>query len=134
MFHKEYLDPLSFPLAVIGFILTIFAVKTILTQYFVVKHSNTVDPSFDPSVVNISSCSKLPDEIGRNRNLLVLHFNSFLNKDVKKGFILLHVQLWHSRRKQILHTRLRLECSPLHNHLFSIETTKHYSLYCNKYA
>ena len=52
-----------------------------------------------------------------------------------------------TRRNQILHTRLRLGCSSLHDHLFSrnliptrycdcglIETTQHYLLHCNKYT
>ncbi|KAK3105198.1 hypothetical protein FSP39_019583 [Pinctada imbricata] len=96
--------------------------------------------SFLPSV--ISSWNNLPEEIRSNPNPLVL--KSFLNKDMIK---IPSFYNCGTRRNQILHTRLRLGCSSLYDHLFSrnliptrycecglIETTKHYLLLCKKYT
>ena len=95
--------------------------------------------SFLPSVIPL--WNKLPEEIRMNPNPLVL--KSFLNKDMTKTPAYFNCG---SRKNQILHTRLRLECSSLNSHLYhrnlietqnctcgSVESTKHFLLQCNNY-
>ena len=95
--------------------------------------------SFLPSV--IQSWNSLPAEAKDIET--VLDFKNFLNKNKTRASPLLY---YGPRKMQVLHTRLRTDCSPLNKHLFDrniaasplcrcgdVETTYHFLFTCVHY-
>ena len=106
-----------------------------LTKYKTTHYKNSFLPS------TISLWNSLPDDVKKNPS--ISHLKRHLNKNIKPPPPYF---LTGSRQVQILHTRLRMNCSSLKYHLFSknivdsplcvcgkIEDTKHYFLECPLY-
>ena len=96
--------------------------------------------SFLPSVIR--QWNELPLEVRMNTSANA--FKSYLDRDRHTPP---KYYSYGNRKAQVLHTRLRLNCSSLKHHLFSkniednpfclcgeVESTSHYFLYCPNYA
>ena len=96
--------------------------------------------SFLPSVIR--QWNELPNDIKQATSVRSL--KSHLDRDHQQPPKYYN---YGKRKEQILHTRLRLNCSSLNHHLFSkniiddphctcgdIESTSHFLLYCNNYS